>query len=274
MTPPVRSRPALPSTLRLGASRGGVELRQFFRQKEQVIFTFTFPAFILVLLGSIFDETYPGGVSAGQVFSASMVGAGIVATSFLNLGIGVALDREDGTLKRLRGTPMPATSYFLGKMVLVAVASLAEVALLLAVGAALFDLSVPTEPARWLTFAWVFVLAVISCSLLGIAISTIARNAQSASAVTNLPYIALLFMSGVYIAVAALPEWMLRIGSVFPIKWAAQGFRSVLLPDGMMTQEAAGSWEHGTTALVLGIWCVIGLALCLATFRWTNRRDG
>jgi ABC-2 type transport system permease protein len=264
---------ALPSTFGIGLSRGGVELKQFFRQKDQVIFTFAFPAFILVLLGSIFDDTYPTGVSVGQVFGASMIGAGIVATSFLNLGIGVALDREDGTLKRLRGTPMSAPAYFGGKILLVAVASVAEVVLLIAVGAALFDLTLPTEASRWLTFAWVFVLAIITCSLLGIAVSALARSAQSAGAVTNVPYIALLFMSGVYIPVGEVPDWMLTVGSFFPIKWAAQGFRSVFLPDSMMAQEAAGSWELGKTAIVLGSWCVLGVALCLLTFRWTNRRD-
>lgn len=265
---------ALPSTFSLGGSRGGVELKQFFRQKEQVVFTFSFPAIILVLLGSIFDGTYPGGVTVGQVFTASMIGAGIVATSFLNLGISVALDREDGTLKRLRGTPMPASAYFIGKMVLVAVASLAEFVLLLVVGMILFDVSLPTDAMRWFTFAWVFVLSVVSCSLLGIACSSIAKSAQSAAAVVNVPYIALQFMSGVYIPIHEVPEWMRTIGSFFPIKWVAQGFRSVFLPDSMMVREAAGTWELGKTALVLGAWCVLGLALVLMTFRWTNKRAG
>jgi len=265
---------ALPSTFGIGASRGGVELKQFFRAKEQVVFTFTFPAIILVLLGSIFNDSYGPGVKVGQVFAASMIGAGIVATSFLNLGINVALDREDGTLKRLRGTPMTAASYFIGKMILVAVASFAEVVVLLAVGMILFDVSLPTEATKWLTFAWVFVLSIASCSLLGIAISSLARSAQSAAAVVNVPYIALQFMSGVYITIDNIPDWMRNIGSLFPIKWAAQGFRSVFLPDSMMAREAAGSWELGKTAMVLGTWCVLGLALCLLTFRWTNKRAG
>jgi ABC-2 type transport system permease protein len=265
---------ALPSTFGVGTARGGAELKQFFRQKEQVVFTFTFPAIILVLLGSIFDGVYPGGVTGGQVFTASMIGAGIVATSFLNLGISVALDREDGTLKRLRGTPMPAAAYFLGKMFLVAVASLAEFVLLMVVGMAMFDLSLPAESSRWFTFAWVFVLSIVSCSLLGIAASSLAKSAQSAAAVVNVPYIALQFMSGVYIPIDQVPEWMRTIGSLFPIKWAAQGFRSVFLPDSMMVKEAAGSWELGRTALVLGAWSVLGLVLCLLTFRWTNKRGG
>jgi ABC-2 type transport system permease protein len=264
----------LPSTLGLGASRGGTELKQFFRAKEQVVFTFTFPAIILVLLGSIFDKEYPNGVTAGQVFAASMIAAGVVATSFNNLGINVALDREDGTLKRLRGTPMPPAAYFVGKIVLVAVAGIAEVVLLLAVGMLLFDVALPASAGKWLTFVWVFVLSVVSCSLLGIVIASIARSAQSAAAVVNVPYIALQFMSGVYITIDSLPAWMRDIGALFPIKWAAQGFRSVFLPDSMMTREAAGSWELGKTALVLGGWCLLGLVLCLLTFRWTNKRAG
>ncbi|MQA07301.1 MAG: ABC transporter permease subunit [Pseudonocardiaceae bacterium] len=270
------TRPApLPSPLRLGLARGGIELKQFFRQKEHVVFTFSMPAFLLVLLGSIFNDAFGNsGVTAGQVFTASMVGAGIVATSFVSMGIGVAVDREDGTLKRLRGTPMPAVSYFLGKIVLVAVSSVAEVILLLGVGMLLFDLSLPTELGRWLTFTWVFVLAVISCSLLGIAISALARSSQSAPAVTNIPYLGLQFISGVFInPITALPAAMVTVASFFPVKWISQGFRSVFLPDSMVVQEMAGSWEHGMTALVLTAWCVAGLALCLATFRWTNSRS-
>jgi ABC-2 type transport system permease protein len=121
----------------------------------------------------------------------------------------------------------------------------------------------------------VFLLGVTSCSLLGIGISAVARSAQSAPAVMNLPFIALQFVSGVYISpITQLPHWMVDVASLFPVKWVCQGFRSVFLPDGVVFQEAAGSWEHGRTALVLGAWVVIGVVLCLMTFRWTNRRDG
>lgn len=267
-----RAAPPLPGLLRVGLARGGIELKQFFRHKEQVIFTFSFPALILMLIGSVFTDSYGStGVTSSQVLAASMAGAGIIATSFLNLGIGVAEDRENGTLKRLRGTPVPSTAYFIGKVVLVLVASLAELILLVAVGMVMFDVELPSDAGRWFTLAWVFVLGTISCSLLGIALSSFAKNAQSASAIANLPYIALQFLSGIYIPIVVLPGWMLDVGSLFPIKWVAQGFRSVFLPDSMMAYEAAGTWEHGTTALVLGAWCVVGLVLCLLTFRWTNR---
>jgi ABC-2 type transport system permease protein len=264
----------LPSPITLGLARGGVELKLFFRQKEQVVFTFLFPVLILSLLGSIFSGSYEtAGVTSSQVFTASMVGAGIVATSFVNLTVSVALDRENGTLMRLRGTPMTALSYFIGKIVLVFVASLAEAVLVLGVGIVLFDMQLPTSAAKWFTFAWVFVLAVLSCSLLGIATAAIARSASSAPAVANLPYIGLQFISGVYInPITTLPVGMVTVASFFPVKWVGQGFRSVFLPDSMAKFEMAGTWELGKTALVLGAWCVAGLVLCLLTFRWSNRR--
>jgi ABC-2 type transport system permease protein len=50
--------------------------------------------------------------------------------------------------------------------------------------------------------------------------------------------------------------------------------RSVFLPESFAAREAAGSWELGRVALILGAWCVAGLVLCLLTFRWTGKRDG
>jgi ABC-2 type transport system permease protein len=264
----------LPSVWRVGVSRGGVELRQFFRERDAVVFTFSFPALMLLLLGTIFDHANPQGITGSQLFAASMVAAGIASTTFVNVGIGIAMDRDDGTLKRLRGMPVPAFSYFLGKVVLVAVATVAEVALLLGIGVLLFDLPLPATPGRWWTFSWVALLGLVACTLLGIAVSSLPRSGRSASAVIMLPFIALQFISGVlFDPISQLPSSLVRIASVFPLKWMAQGFRSVFLPDSIAYREVAGAWEHGRIALVLGAWCVGGLVLCLTTFRWQSRRD-
>ena len=259
----------------LGLARGVIELKTFFRQRDAVVFTFSLPAVLLLVLGSVFTDEFDGtGITVSQLFAAGMIAGGIASTSFVNLGIGIATDRDDGTLKRLRGTPMPPVSYFIGKVILVLVASLAEVVVLLATGMLVFDLSLPTDASRWVTFAWVFVLGVTACSLLGIAASSIARSARSAPAVLNLPFIVLQFVSGIYVVpVRDLPEPLVQIGSLFPLKWMAQGFRSVFLPDVMAGQEVAGAWEHGRVALVLAAWCIGGLILCLTTFRWRSRRD-
>jgi ABC-2 type transport system permease protein len=266
---------SVPSPFSLALARTTVELKTFFREKNTVIFTFSLPIIMLLILGSVFSELVDGtAVTVSQLFVGGMVAGGIASTSFLTLGVGIAADRESGTLKRLRGTPMPALSYFLGKVLLVFVVSVAEVLILLAVGVYLFDLELPRDASRWLTFGWVFALGVTACSLIGIAGSTLARTARSAGALSNLGLIVLMFASGVYfIPISALPAPLVQFGSLFPLKWMAQGMRSVFLPDGLRSQEMVGTWEHGRIALVLGAWCIGGLVLCLMTFRWSGARE-
>lgn len=277
-TTPVRAVPRtpaapLPGAWRLGLSRGALEIRQFFRQREQVVFTFSFPVVFLFLFASIFhDKVGSTGVTASQLYVPAMMASGIMSTSFQSLGISIAIERDEKVLRRLRGTPMPPAAYFLGKIWLVLFTGVLETAVLLAVGTGVYDVRLPSDPGRWFDFGWIFVLGLTACALLGIAISSVPRSAKSASSVVVLPFLLLQFVSGVYIAVDTIPGWMLDIGALFPLKWLCQGLRGVFLPDSARVLEQAGSWEFGRTALVLGAWCVGGLVLCLLTFRWKDRR--
>ena len=264
-----------PGTLALGLARASVELKTFFRVREAVVFTFSLPIVMLVILGGVFSEEIIGtGITVSQLFAAGIIAGGVASTSFVNLGIGIATDRDDGTLKRLRGTPMPVLSYFLGKVLLVLVVSLVEVALLLGAGYLFFDLALPTAVGHWLTFGWVFLLGVTACSLLGVAAAALVGSARGAVAFTNVALLVLQFASGGYVVpVSELPEPQVQFGSLLPLKWMAQGFRSVFLPDGAVGLELAGAWEHTRVALVLVAWCIGGLMLCLMTFRWRGRRE-
>ena len=197
---------ALPGVWRLGAARGGIEVKEFFRDKMAVAFIFGLPSILLILLGSIFgSQAATAGVTVGQLFTAGMIAGGIMATSFQYLGIGIATERENGRLKRLSGTPMPRPAYFAGKLVQVLVCTVAETALLMAVGMLFYHLHLPTSPGRWWTFAWVFVLGTAACSLLGVAASSVPRSAASATPVITLPFTVLQFISGVYVPFTAEP---------------------------------------------------------------------
>lgn len=263
--------PVLPSPLRIGLSRVVPELKMFYRRPEQVALTFSMPAVICVLLGAIFSAKLPNSeTSTGAVIAASMLAYGVLSTSFINLGISIAADRDTGALRRLRGTPATAASYFIGKIMLVAIVSFAEAVLLLCVGVFIFGLHLPTDLFGWFTLMWVFLLGVVSCSLLGILISNLASNAVSAAVLTNGPAVGLQFVSGTYVPLMVLPKWMLIVGSIFPVKWMAQGFRSVLLPPQMVTFEPAGNWELGRIFLVLAAWSIVGLVACLRVFRWSD----
>ncbi|GAA0315740.1 ABC transporter permease [Actinoallomurus spadix] len=265
---------ALPSPLRIGLSRGALELKVFLRERAAVIFTLGMPAILLLIFGTIFKgEVGRTGVDFRQYIAAGIIASGIMSTTFVSLGITIAQERDDGTLKRLYGTPMPRAAYFIGKTIAALVLSLLETVVLFVLGSLLFGLKPPSTPERWLTFAWVFVAGVTVCTLLGIAISSVPRSGRSAAAVLNVPYLVLQFISGVYYTFSDLPSGVQQVGALFPLKWISQGLRSALLPDTLLAAEPAHSWEHGRTGLVLAAWGVAGLVLCLTTFRWKRRRD-
>ena len=266
--------PPLPGVWRVALSRGRVELKAFFREREAVVFIFALPAVMLVLLGAIFGKQDAGhGVSIGDLYVAGLIGGGIMATSYQNLGLSIAAERERFSLKRLRGTPMPAAAYFIGKIIQVLVAAGAEVAILLAVGLVFYHLRLPTSAGAWWTFSWVFLLGIAACSLLGIAASNLVKSAaRNGVAVVTLPFVVLQFISGVYVPFFLVPAWLRDIASVFPLEWMCRGMRSVFVPQAV-NLEPGYSFQHGQTALVLTAWIVAGLVLCLTTFRWQNRQD-
>jgi ABC-2 type transport system permease protein len=258
----------------IGLRQGRLEIRQFLRSREQVVFTLAFPVIMIVIFASIFDGDIGGGVRFTQYFVTGMIATGLMTVAFQALAIQIPIERDRGVLKRLRGTPMPPWVYFAGKVIMVGFIAVLETALLLAVATALFGLDLPTDPGRWVTFAWVCALGTTACTLCGVAFSSVARTGRGAPAVVTPVALVLQFISGVFFVFTNLPAWMQQVAAIFPLKWMCQGLRAVFLPESFAAQEPAGSFELGRVALVLGLWCVIGLVLCLTTFRWTTKRDG
>jgi ABC-2 type transport system permease protein len=270
VTTPVTGQAALPSLGSGYRTRVAVELKEFFRQRESVVFTLLFPVILLLGLGAVLDYDLGSGVDFPQYFMAGVITAGIVGASLQNMAIHIAGERSDGTLKSLAGTPMPKSAYFLGKVVQVLAVAVATIVLLLLVGVLVHGIDLPAG-ADWATFAWVSVLGAAACTLLGIAVSSLARSGRSASATVTPIALVLEFVSGVFMPFDQVPAWLQDIAALFPVKWLAQGLRSVFLPDALALDEPAGSWELGRVAIVLGLWCVAGLVLCVLTFRWQDR---
>lgn len=263
-----------PSIAALVWERAILETKEFSRSREQMLFIFAFPILLLILFASIMgDGDIGGGVDFKQYFLAGMIASGIMNTGFQSLGISLAIDRDDDVLKRIHGSPLPASAFFMGKIIHVLMVSVVQIALLLLLGGLLYGIPIPTDPSKWLTFAWVFVLGTAASTVLGIAFSSLARRGRSAPAVLTPIVLSLQFISGVFFVFTQLPSWLQHVAEVFPLKWLAQGMRSVFLPDTFATQEAAGSWQHPLTAAVLAVWFVLGLVVTVKTFRWLRPSD-
>jgi len=258
----------IPSAISLGVRRGGLEIRQFARQRESVVFTLLFPVILLIIFGSVFKDTIAPGVTFSQYFVAGMIASGLVNTGFQALAITIPLERDFGALKRLRGTPMPASSYFIGKVILVSVSMVIQIFMLLGFGLIFFGVEMPTDINKWITFTWLLLLGSACSTSLGIAFSIVPKSGRGASAVVSPIVIILQFFSGVFLIFTQLPPWMQQIAAIFPLKWLTQGMRSVFLPDSFAAEEVAKSWENGRTFTILMVWLVIGIFFSVRKFRW------
>ena len=257
--------------LRIGYHRGNLEIKQFMRQRESVVFTLLFPVLLLFIFGSVFKGKIAGDVTFSQYFLSGMIASALVNTGFQQLAIMIPIERDFGTLKRLRGTPMPLASYFIGKVFLVFYSMIVQIGMLLLFGIWLFGLNLPDSNLKWLRLLVLVILGTICSTVLGIAFSTVPKSGRGASAVVSPIVIILQFFSGVFFVFTTLPKWMQDFAAIFPLKWLTQGMRSVFLPDSFAAQEVAGNWETLRTFEILLIWLLAGTAFALKKFRWVER---
>ena len=261
-----------PSIIKVGLLRGRLEVLQFLRQRESVIFTLAFPVILLFIFGSVFKNTIAPGVSFSQYFVAGMIASGLVNTGFQQLAIFIPMERDMGTLKRLRGIPMSPISYFIGKAIVVLFAMIVQVALLIVIGRFFFGLHFPINTSLWLRFLLLLIVGSIASTILGIAFSSIPKSGRGASALVSPVVIVLQFISGVFFVFSDLPKWMQQFAALFPLKWLTQGMRSVFLPQSFAAKEPAHSWELGKMWLILLLWIIGGTIWAVRSFRWGDEK--
>ncbi|GAA4167626.1 ABC transporter permease [Gryllotalpicola koreensis] len=263
------------TTLTLGMVRTKYEIIAYFREFDTLFFTFLFPIIMLGIFSAAFSSqtigTGPDAINLSTYYLPAMAAAGILLSGVQNLAIAVAQEKSDGTLKTLGGTPLPPLSYFVGKLTSSLLTGAIQLVLLIAFSRFAFGVELPSDPARYLDLLWIYVLGIFACGLLGLALSAVPRTGRSATAVVIPLLLFLQFISGVYLPFSQLPSWMQTLASFFPLKWLAQGMRSVFLPDSFKALEVGHEWNLDQVALVIGAWLVVGLILTRLTFRWIRK---
>jgi ABC-2 type transport system permease protein len=236
-------------------------LRLMTRTPRATFFTFVFPLILLILLNALggSDVTAPGGkVTYAQYITPSIAIFALTAATYSFVIFGVATAREQGTFKRVRGTPLPM-SVFLGSWVASTVlAGLGSVALMFAVAVPALGLHVRAElmPAAFVTL----LLGGMTFTALGFAVASFVRRADTAPIVANLTLFPLLFVSGVFYSVEAEPEWLRRVADIFPLSHLVQAFDACFSP----YTSGSGFSAHDLGSLFA--WAVIGTFIAVRRF--------
>ena len=229
-----------------------LERKLFWRNPSAAFFNFLLPLLLLVLIATAFA----GDDSELEVLIPGVAGMGVLATTFTSLAFNLTLLRDEGVLKRIRGTPMPAGAYLAGLVGSATLNALLQVILVVAIGNLLYGVDWPQDP---LLLAGFTLLGVVCFAALGVAFSHLIPNEDAAPAYTNAVFLPLIFISGVFYSADDLPETLKAIAEALPLKH---------LIDGLSEAIVGGGGHVGTAAVVVAAWAAAALFLAIRFFRW------
>ncbi|MCM1013155.1 Inner membrane transport permease yadH [Brevibacterium casei] len=263
-----------PSVVALGWQRTKIEIAILSQDYLSLFLVLFFPALLMLLFGMIFDDMPPlpgpdgQSLSVAQTYLPGLLAVGTVLSGFQNLTGYVAVDRFNGTIRRLSSTPLPEVSYFLGKIGMTLVLVVAQSVLLLLVATLVFDVPLPADPMRWVVIAGVMLLSTAAGAVLGIALASAAKTEQAGTTLAVAPTMVLSFISGVYMLPSLLPDWLLGISAIFPLRWTAVGLQYAFLPEWAFEIPEMKTADPWLGIGIIAAWFVLGLILAMKTFKW------
>jgi ABC-2 type transport system permease protein len=252
------------SALGLVAHQFRYDQKAFWRNPAAVFFTVMFPVVVFLILAVVFEGStvnVEGGIEATTYYVPAIMAMSVISSTMQTLAMTLVIAREDGRLKRGRGTPMPAWVFIAGRIGNSIVVAVMMLALLAAIGGILYSVPFPWEnlPELLVTLA----VGAASFCCLGIALTAAIPSQDAAAAIVNALLLPLYFLSGIFIPEDELPGGVIDFANHFPVRPFFEAFFSAYVPGG------GGIPTH--ELIVVGIWGVAGLVLAIRFFRWTPR---
>jgi ABC-2 type transport system permease protein len=230
------------------------ERRLFWRNPSAAFFNFTLPFLFLIMIASVFGADR----KELDILIPGIAGMSVLGTTFTALAYTFVFNREQGILKRIRGTPMPPIAYFGGVIASAVVNAIVQVALIIVIGHVFYSVSWPHDYFALVVFV---VLGVVAFGSLGIAFAHLIPNFDAAAAYVNAVFLPVIFISGVFYSTKSLPEVFKVIAVALPLKHVIDGLHGAIV-------SHQGLGDHLTALAVVAGWAVAGLFLTVRYFRW------
>jgi len=235
-----------------------LERRLFWRNPSAAFFNFLLPLLFLAVFGAILH----GNQHDLNVIVPGIAGMAVMATTFTALAYNMVFLREQGVLKRIRGTPMPGICYLLAIAGNAVTNAALQILIITVAGRAFFGTGWPRDWFELLLFVAVGVLCFAS---LGVAFSHAIPNFESTSAYVNAVFLPVILISGVFYDAAHAPGFIKGIAQALPLTHLIDGLSGAMVK--------GTSLATNITALgVIAAWTVLGIALAVRGFSWEQRR--
>lgn len=242
-------------------TQGSFDLLTFRRNPAATFFTVVLPLIFLFLFTSIFGNEEINGVRVANFYVPGILALSIISATMVNMAITTTTRREQGVLKRVRGTPLRPW-VFVGGQVLASLAiAVVMTVLVILVGWLVFDVQLQSSGVPSLVIT--VIIGTAAFCALGLALTTIIPSVNAAPAFTNAIALPLYFVSDIFIITEDTPSFISTIGNLFPIKHLGQALTESFNPFIEGTPMPWGHW-----AMVVG-WGLFGAAVTATRFRWT-----
>jgi ABC-2 type transport system permease protein len=239
------------------------QLLLLVRNPLAFFFAIVMPLLVLVCLNLLTPDTataMPAGLHYAQFLAPAVAAFSLLNTCYVNTITGVVLAREQGVLKRLRGTPLPAWAYLAGRLGSALVTSAVAVAMIITLAATALHVTVSWHTIGYL--AGIGGLGAVTFFLLGLAVVTTVPKSETALPIAYGTMLPLAFVSDVFFSSAHAPHWLHDLATALPVAPITRAMETAFLP-------TTHSWPMSTTAmLTTGAWSIAAIVIISLTFRW------
>jgi len=235
-----------------------LERRLFWRNPSAAFFNFLLPLLFLAFFGAAFHSN-PKELKIIVPGIASMA---VMSTTFTALAFNMTFLREQGVLKRIRGTPIPGISYLLGIAGNAITNTALQIVIITVAGKVFFGTGWPRE---WVELVVFVIVGVVCFASLGVAFSHVIPNFDSAPAYVNAVFFPVVALSGVFFDTAHAPGFMKGIAQALPLYHLIAGLSGAMV--------RGTSLSSNVSALgVIAAWAVLGIVFAVRGFSWDQRR--
>jgi ABC-2 type transport system permease protein len=236
-----------------------LERRMFWRNPSAAFFNFLLPLLFLAAGGVILH----GNQHDLNLLVPAIAGMSVMSTTFTALAYNIVFLRERGVLKRIRGTPLPTSSYFGGVAANAVTNTALQIAIITVVGELFFGTGWPREWGELIVFV---VAGVVCFAALGVAFAHVIPNFESTAAYVNAVFLPVVFVSFYVFDSGSAPAFLRNIAGALPLKPLIDGLSGALV-------TGVGLADNLSALAVIGLWGAFGVFFAIRGFSWEQARD-
>jgi ABC-2 type transport system permease protein len=193
-----------------------------------------------------FIEFFVPGIIAMSVMTSSLSGAVTMNAEL----------RQKGVIRKLSTTPITRTDWILSNILYQSVLAVISTVAILVVSYAVFSVRLQIN-------AWLFVflvLEVFAFGGIGMILTRVANEAESAAAAANFIMFPMMFLAGSFFPIEMMPGFLQTIARILPLYYVNEGLRA-----SMVSVDNAAALRY---AAMIGVFAGVVFVLGITTTKW------